>query len=314
MKILFTRGLWHGHSDGHARREKQKQQDYQADSAMHGFKKLLGSDVIDEPRVWSAYKSEFETGRHSLDECYGKGFTSSGGLTEEEDQCDRSDIQGKLKSGYFDLVILSAIDMGSPHMRTILETTPKNKLITLDGSDTQYLDHNFVGRSVYFKRELNRSIPGVFPISFGFPSERIRENRSHKTRVDSYIDCNDRSTYIYNDEQSYYNGYAESLFGNTNKKGGWDCMRHYEIMANRCIPFFRDIDQCPQFTCMTLPKTELSRVVKIKTEHKPDWFFTSEGTDFWSETEQKIFDHFKENCTTVTLAKNILDAHKKATT
>lgn len=314
MKILFTRGLWHGHSDGHARREKQKQQDYQADSALHGFKKLLGSDVVDEPRVWSAYKSEFESGRHSLNECYGKGFTSSGGLTDEEDNCDRTDIAGKLKSGYFDLVILSAMDMGSPHMRAILETTPANKLITLDGSDPQNINHALVGRSVYFKRELNREVPGVFPVSFAFPAERIRHNRAEKKRLDSYIDCNDRSTYIYEDEKSYYDGYAESLFGSTNKKGGWDCMRHYEIMANRCIPYFKDIDQCPKYTCMTLPKAEFSKVLRVRKEQKADWFFTSQGIEYWEETEQKIFDHFKEKCTTISLAKYILEMHKKFTT
>jgi hypothetical protein len=312
MKVLFTRGLWNGHSEGYDIKTKQKQQDYQADSALHGFKKLIGSDAIDAPRIWSSYKTEFESGRHSFNECYGKGFTVCGNLTDEEDQCDRTDIEGKLKSGYFDLVILSALNMGSPYMKTILDTTPKNKLIVLDGSDRQNIVAPFVEKSLYFKRELAEETSGVFPISFAFPAEKIRHTRAAKKRVDAFINCNDKSTYIYEKENSYYQEYAESLFGNTNKKGGWECMRHYEVMANRCIPYFVDIDQCPIYTCTTLPKYEFSEVVKMRKNKRRDWFLTREGNSFCDDIEQKIFDHFKENCTTITLAKYILDTHKKA--
>ena len=30
----------------------------------------------------------------------------------------------------------------------------------------------------------------------------------------------------------------ESYFGSTKKKAGWDCMRHYEIVASGAVPFF----------------------------------------------------------------------------
>ena len=38
------------------------------------------------------------------------------------------------------------------------------------------------------------------------------------------------------------------------KKGGWDCMRHYEILANSCIPYFPEINDCPSTTMVPFPK------------------------------------------------------------
>ena len=38
------------------------------------------------------------------------------------------------------------------------------------------------------------------------------------------------------------------------KKAGWDCYRHYELLMNGCLPFFLDINDCPELTCRSLPK------------------------------------------------------------
>jgi hypothetical protein len=48
--------------------------------------------------------------------------------------------------------------------------------------------------------------------------------------------------------------YNESYFGFTTKKGGWDCMRHYEIVAAGCLPYFHNIQYCPINTMTTWPK------------------------------------------------------------
>ena len=52
----------------------------------------------------------------------------------------------------------------------------------------------------------------------------------------------------YENDESYYRGYQESVFGLTCKKAGWDCLRHYEILANGCIPYFPDIADLPPDT------------------------------------------------------------------
>jgi len=37
-----------------------------------------------------------------------------------------------------------------------------------------------------------------------------------------------------------------SKFGITTKRGGWDCLRHYELAANGCVLCFRDLDAKPE--------------------------------------------------------------------
>ena len=68
----------------------------------------------------------------------------------------------------------------------------------------------------------------TYPISFSMPPEKIVEKIPEKTRVVAHIIPGNSSTYIYDSEESYYQGYKESFFGITMKKGGWDCMRHYD--------------------------------------------------------------------------------------
>ncbi len=94
----------------------------------------------------------------------------------------------------------------------------------------------------------------LYPISFSIPLCKIVSKIPEKTRILAHIIPGDKSTYIYNTESDYYKGYQDSWFALTCKKGGWDCLRHYEIIANGCIPLFLDLDQCPKNTLTTFPK------------------------------------------------------------
>jgi hypothetical protein len=103
----------------------------------------------------------------------------------------------------------------------------------------------------------------LHPISFSIPEEHIVSAVPAKTRAIAYISPHDRSTYIYKDQASYYKGYQDSWFGSTMKKAGWDCMRHYEILANGCIPFFVDIKSCPASIMTTFPKQLVYKAMHI---------------------------------------------------
>jgi hypothetical protein len=94
----------------------------------------------------------------------------------------------------------------------------------------------------------------VYPISFSIPESKIVPSVPEKTKLYGHIVPGDPSTYIFSDEASYAKDYQASLFGYTCKKGGWDCLRHYEILANGCIPWFRDLDACPANTMTHYPK------------------------------------------------------------
>jgi hypothetical protein len=61
------------------------------------------------------------------------------------------------------------------------------------------------------------------------------------------------------EEHLYYGMYAESYFAVTSAKGGWDCLRHYEILAAGCIPTFTDLEKCPALSLVSYPKALLKR-------------------------------------------------------
>jgi len=94
------------------------------------------------------------------------------------------------------------------------------------------------------------------PISFSIPEEKIVENIPVKTKIIANINPTGvgKNTYIFENEADYYNDYKTSLFAITRKKGGWDCMRHYEILACGCIPIFDNLENCPEKTMFNFPK------------------------------------------------------------
>lgn len=105
----------------------------------------------------------------------------------------------------------------------------------------------------------------IYPISFSFPRVRIRP-RISKTQFFGTVLPGKQDTYVFKEEELYMNDYGKSWFGITHKKGGWDCMRHLEIMGANCIPFMQDIDQCPEQTMFFYPKGLMQLLVHHFTQ------------------------------------------------
>lgn len=294
MKILLARELFHSSGWEYG-------QDYLSDGLLHGLRNLLGDSVVDSPRLWYMYKNEFGPGKKILEQSvYGRGFTMFGMM--EEGNIDRTDIEAKIAGRFFDMVVLTRVDLGCPYLQLIMQHYRPYEIIVLDGQDSTEIHHEYIGRSIYLKRELIQPINGVLPVSFGFPKEKIQKPRE-KIRMMSYVDPRDRSTYSHWTEQSYYEDYRNSMFGVTTCKAGWDCMRHYEIMACRSIPLFLDLADCPEHTCTTLPKNLLLDVLDKVKNFK---YFE------YHEVENQIYQHFINNCLTDHLAKYVLDQYTKA--
>jgi hypothetical protein len=72
-----------------------------------------------------------------------------------------------------------------------------------------------------------------------------------------------KHTYTFTDETSYYQHYAQSYYAFTCKKIGWDCLRHYEIIAAGCIPYFTDLEDCPENTLVTFPKELIKQAMQL---------------------------------------------------
>jgi hypothetical protein len=146
-----------------------------------------------------------------------------------------------------------------------------------------------------------------YPIQFSIPETKIVQSIPKKNRDFAFIIPGNMSTYIYKNEVDYYQDYQRSYYAITCKKGGWDCMRHYEILANGCIPYFLDLDKCDSRTMALLTRDlikeamNLPGVSYLKIDHKK----FDEVRYF--EILQKLLDYTKIYLTTRSMAQYVLD-------
>ena len=151
----------------------------------------------------------------------------------------------------------------------------------------------------------------LHPITFSIPEEKLCafENvYTRKTKMLSSLIPGDASTYIYNTEEEYYNEYKKSYFAITTKKAGWDCMRHYEILANGCIPHFIDIEQCPPYTMHLCPKhlfIEANALYERFKSKNIDSLTDKDRNEYYALLRH-LYDYTKNNLTTYKMAKYIL--------
>jgi hypothetical protein len=142
----------------------------------------------------------------------------------------------------------------------------------------------------------------IIPIQFGIAACKIVKEVPEKSLFQAPLIPGNMATYIYKDEETYYKDYQKSIFGLTMKKGGWDCLRHYEILANGCIPYFQDLDKCPKNTMVLLPKEFLLDVMK---KH------TSPHLNYVAIT-QALLEYTRANLTTEAIARYMLEKSNNA--
>lgn len=265
--------------------------DYQNDMVFHGGRSVLGSDYVESHTANYMYESSAV--RKSL--LYGKGFTLYCRLPDI--QPDNTDLYNKIANRHFDYIIYGSVFRNLDYWDIVSKAYPKNKIIFIDGEDHQGIRWDVVSKGNYFKRECIISYPNVHPITFAIPKELIRRG-TKKTKDFAHIDPANRSTYIFDNENEYYADYAQSYFAYTQKKAGWDCLRHYEILMNGCMPAFRDIEKCPQLTMAYFPKSYIEQYYI-----KHGWNFSA---DYWEYLDRMV-DVIYNRCTTEAIFNYILE-------
>lgn len=244
--------------------------DYMSDLLFHGLRESLGSNCVDFPKKHHMYR-EYP---HS-NKLWGRGFTYSETLDDIE--VDREDIAQKLKTGYFDLLVFSihhSIQLNYSLVESLLEDVKTDtKMAIIDGHDwPSYNSNYFKYTNLFFKREIeDNADERLIPIWFCIPESKINFTYDKKKDFafinpgsnESHWPKDSRSTHIYTVEEDYYKDYEEARFAFTCKKGGWDCMRHPEIIANGCVPIFTDIENCPKKTLFGYDKELLKDVKKL---------------------------------------------------
>ena len=327
MKILFI------HSEGN----NTHYNDYMSDLLLHGLRQLLGTQIIDYPGSWYMYSDEILNRQFDKNRLWGKGFTIKNTLNNYN-SIDRTDIEKKIQNKYFDLIIYSSIRRSDLFLENVIKYN--NKFLFIDGEDDNFIDERYSNSGLYFKRELKNDKSNLIPISFAVPKEKILKNINEKPdNLLAPLIPGKLSTYIYEDEKAYYNMYANSIFGITNKKLGWDSLRHYEILMNGCIPLFLNIEDCPKLTLTTLPKDRLlniynnfHRILQLYSPFKiykkkflsikkifsyiPNMFKNKSAPTFLRdnskvlEIKNELLNYTHQKLTTESLAKYVLSKHK----
>jgi hypothetical protein len=271
--------------------------DYMVDCIFHGFRSLLGSDCVDYHKMPQWYNTIDKT------KLYGNGFTIYG--LHEDIAIDRDDLDHKIESGYFDQIIVGIHNnrYGNQQNVEVIKQLigPKNNTVkVICGNDFGFVDTQISTLAPFFKRELYQPHPNVYPISFCAPKEKIVTSIPTKTKAlsDERPNHQGKRGWKIKNEDEYYQKYRESIFAITYKKGGWDCMRHYEILMNGCIPLFTDIKQCPAQTLYFLPKLNLENILHS---------YVGFSEDDIIETISFLLSHTRQYLTTEAMANYILE-------
>lgn len=236
---------------------------------------------------------------------YGKGFTLYG-LLEDSNDIDRSDLESKIEKHYFDLIVYGSIQRCQDYLPLVLSTYNSDKIIFIDGEDKPIILNYLLTRGKYFKRELYEENRYLLPIHFTVPKEKFVANLEDLDKNNFFAPCNptDKTTYIYEAEKEYYQQYQESFFGITIKKAGWDCLRHYEIIAQGCAPYFYEIRECPYLTMHKFPRYEVLKLMQIADEYLASEYLDLDG---YLTNLEYLFNYAQKYLTTEALAKYIIN-------
>ena len=249
----------------------ESREDYLADSLLHGLISL-GLEVVDYPRKDVLYVgSQFCSGAPQLG-VRGQGFTLYGLLSDRS--VDRGFVSQRLEAGWFDLVVIGQIWRQWGQLLDLAPFLQQVPVVLLDGDDDTRLFHRSgtrirrygwqpfpirSGRCIYLKREWQGDgakdyCCRVFPASFSLPAEKIlpldiliknQPLASHCVDREVACACGLRTSYAFASEDAYYDDLAASRFAVTTKRGGWDCLRHYEIAAAGAVPCVRQLETKP---------------------------------------------------------------------
>lgn len=188
----------------------------------------------------------------------GNGFTIYGKLPSASKPAlkSRAEILAGIKTNLYESIIYPSVRRCSIFYNLTIRYYEQRDIITLDGQDDIAVSLFHSLTSTYYKRELVGIAKFLArPISFSFPSVNLPslDVRAIQKRT-LLAECQPcAATYLYTRESDYYQAYQDSFFALTTKKGGWDCLRHYEILANGSLPLFPDVGTKPSHTMADFP-------------------------------------------------------------
>jgi len=276
--------------------------DYLQDSVYLGMKDLFGDNVECIYDCSYLYKGAI-IDKNNL---WGYGFSYTNILDPSLNKISTNTLE-KIKDNYYDLIVYSFISRNPAMIDDVMKITNGKNVFLINGEDENWRFENYYNnKSIYFKRELyEKKEKNIEPIYYAIHNTKFIDFLPSKTQeisksIPSLDYCTNISSskILFDNEKDYYKDYQISKYGLTMKKGGWDSMRHYEILANGCVPIFEKIDDCPEFCLINLPKKILSYITKNYPSIKNSEYILH---------QKELFEYSKEKLTTIKLAEYILN-------
>lgn len=144
------------------------------------------------------------------------------------------------------------------------------------------------------------------PIQFSIPECKVVQKIPEKDKDFAFLIPGNEKTYIYDSEKEYYKDYQRSYFAVTRERGGWDSLRHYEILANGCIPYFPNLDQCDPRTMPFLPKELIKEAMHLEGVSYLHIDHSKFDKRKYHEILQKLLAHTRQYLTTKQMASYLL--------
>lgn len=209
-------------------------------------------------------------------------------------------VKQKILNHFYDKIIYSSIWRDQMFLQQVEQVYSKKDIIMIDGDDHELILESVAKKGTYFKRELYFERSDIKPISMAVPDSILQsDSNTEKTKLFATVYPGKPETYIFKTEQDYYNDYQKSYFGVTFKKGGWDCLRHYEIIGNKCIPHFIGLEDCPKNILSNWPKELI-----LKTNR---YAKSCIAPPEYSELLEELYSYAKQNMTTSDLANYVIE-------
>ena len=147
----------------------------------------------------------------------------------------------------------------------------------------------------------------VHPLSFSVSETKMIKEVPSKDQDFAFLIPGDMQTYIYDNEEEYYQDYRRSYFALTWKKGGWDCMRHYEILSNGCIPYFIDLEKCDSQTMFFLPRELILEAMHLEGVSYPNIDHEKFDKVRYYEILKELLEYTRIHLTAKSMAQYVLD-------
>lgn len=268
-------------------------QDYMNDAVYHG---MIDSGLFDVYEYGNPYYMLRSCS--NINTIYGKGFTMFGKLHHTPNVEPHNVIEEKIKNKFYDIIVYGCAYKGiHPFKELVASNYSKNNVHVIDGcdlSDNFSIIHGFNEFATIWKTSLT-SLDYGNPIQFAIPESQLIKYKPHKNKLFSLYDPRKVSTYLYNSEKDYYKNYATSYYGVVTKRAQWNTMRVLEILANKCVPYFIDLENLPDTMMVKFPKKLILETNKYSSNN--------EIHPNYDEICEELFEYTKNNLTTKELVK-----------